>query len=98
MATINMRQVNFWLLPDFCPNMKRTASQKHHCGPAAAATSQNQAVLLYNKAGFRLQNSSKSKSKTAVVTEQHEFPLHSEGQSVNARGMWEGEHFLQDPI
>jgi hypothetical protein len=73
MATVDMRHVNFWLPPDFRPDTQRTASQKHHRGSAAAATSQNQAVPLYNKAGSKLQNSSKFKSKSAVVNNRHGF-------------------------
>jgi hypothetical protein len=33
-----MRDVNFRLPPDFRPKSQRTASQKHHRGPAAAAS------------------------------------------------------------
>jgi hypothetical protein len=98
MATVDMRHVNFWLPPDFHPNTQRTAEKKPHSGSAAAASSRNQAVPLYGKAGSRLQNSSKSKPKSAVVTQQHEFPTLSEDDSVKAQGMCEAEHFLEEPI
>jgi hypothetical protein len=71
MATVDMRHVNFWLPPDFRPNMQSTASQKHHRGSAAAANSRSQAVPLYSKAGSRLTHSGISRS--AVVTQEHDL-------------------------
>jgi hypothetical protein len=97
MATVDMRHVNFWLPPDFRANTQRTTSQKHR-GSAADANSQNQGVPLYKEAGSRLQNSSKSKSKSAVVMQRHEFPTHSKDDSVKAQGTCEEEQFLEEPI
>jgi hypothetical protein len=64
MATVDMRHVDFWHPPDFRPNTQRIASQKDNRGSAAATTSQNQVMPLYNNAGSRFQNSSKSNSKS----------------------------------
>jgi hypothetical protein len=87
MATVDMRHVNFWLPPDFRPNMQRTGSQKHNRG-SAAATSQNQAMPLYDKAGSRLQNGSKSKfkPKSAVVTDRRGFTTRSVDDRIEAQG------------
>lgn len=90
MATVDMRHVNFWLPPDFRPNSQRTTS--HHRGPAAAPTSQKQAVPLCNKAGRRPQNSSKSKakskSKSGVVTDRHGFATRSTDDSTAPQGTY----------
>jgi hypothetical protein len=47
---------------------------------------------------FHPNNSSKSKPKSAVVTQRHEFPTHSEDDSVKAQGACEAEHLLEEPI
>jgi hypothetical protein len=65
---------------------QRTASQKHHCGSAAATNFRNQVVPLHKKAESSLQKNSKSKSKSAVVTVQRGFPTHFADDIVKAQG------------
>jgi hypothetical protein len=88
MATVDMAHVNFWLPPDFRPNTQRTASQSRHRGSAAATASQNQAMPLYNKAGSRHQNSSRSKfkPKPSVETDRPRFTTRHRGGGIKARG------------
>jgi hypothetical protein len=90
MAIVDMRHVNFWLPPDFRPNTQRTTS--HHRGPAAAPTSQNQAVPLCNKAGHKPQDSSKSKAKTKSksggVTDRHGYGTRTIDDRIEAQGTY----------
>jgi len=95
MATLDKRRTNcYWLPADFRPNnTQRTVSYKHHPGSApATANSRNQAAPLHKKAGHTLQDSVKTKS--AVVTQRHEFPTYSKDDSVKAQRMCEAECFV----
>lgn len=87
MNTVDMRYVEFWHPPPFSPNTQRTAYQERHRGPAAATTSPEQAVLC-DKAGSRIQNSSKPKSKpmSAVEADRHGFAARSIDDRTKAQG------------
>ena len=94
MATLDKRRTNYYWLPsDFRPNNTRIVSHKHHPRSApVTANSRNQAASLHKKAGPTLQHGVKTKS--AAVTQRHEFPTYSKDDSDKAQRMYEAECFV----
>jgi len=96
MAAVDMRHVNFWLPADCRPNTQRAAPKKNHRGSVVTASSRNQTVPLYSKAGSRLPHCGISRS-AVVVTQTHGFSNHPVGDGDKTQGTCEAK-FLGDTI